>query len=95
MKVYVKENRSIPEGYTYRRCDTYTAAELIAACSLENNDGFARPGWQNPHAVAYVEKHRKAAYTVEDKLAILALTTQNADLEAALRGRRGGRRKTK
>ena len=81
MKVYIKEDRSIPEGYTYRRCDTYTAEELVAACSLPDEHSNWRDlqlnqlevPRQNPHAVEYVKIHPRKTYTQADRIAIMAI----------------------
>ena len=75
MRIYVKENREIPEGYTYTRCDKYSAEELIAACSHTDEFSFCpRKDHRNPHAVAYVKEHRKKVYTTEDVIEIMRRT---------------------
>ena len=76
MKVNIKEDRSIPEGYTYSRCDTYTAEELIKACSLADEFTWRTREWRNPHAVAYVKAHPKETYNVDDNIAIMRMTSR-------------------
>lgn len=75
MRVYVKENREIPEGYTYIRCDKYSAEELIAACSHTDEFSFCtRKQYRNPHAVAYVKEVKKKVYTTEDVIEVMRRT---------------------
>jgi hypothetical protein len=93
MTVDIKEDKSIPPGYTYKRCDTYTAEELIVSCSTDERGGFAKRGWRNPYAVEYVRRNPKAKYTLEDKMAIWEMAARMVDLRIAF-GKRDAKRTT-
>ena len=86
MTIDIKTDKSIPPGYTYKRCDTYTADELIAACSAGGNRGLTRCGRKNPYAEEYVRQNPKQQYTVDDKMAIWEMATRAADLRIAFGG---------
>lgn len=83
MTVDVKADKSIPPGYTYTRCDTYTAEELIASCSMDERGGFVKRGWRNPYAVEYVRRNPKSLYTIEDKMAVWEMAARAVDLKIA------------
>ena len=66
MRVAIKEDMTIPPGYTLVRCDTYTHEELMQACApsiRRTADGRERI---NLNALEYVAAHPKMVYTSED-----------------------------
>jgi len=51
----------IPEGYTYTRCDQYSADEFMA---MFKNDSMRRIVWE------YIQAHPKDRYNTDDEIAV-------------------------
>ena len=60
MRVTIKQNQAIPEGYTYINCNHYTPEEFVRACSP------AIKGCINQNALDYVRDHPRKTYDTED-----------------------------
>lgn len=78
MKVQVKPDTSIPEGYTYTRTDLETAEEFLEHA----------PKSVRKYAEQYVKDHPKEVYTVDDHIAV----GQMLDRVSSIAGTNGHRR---
>lgn len=65
MRVQIKADVSIPPGFTYTRCDTYTAEQLLTAAT-PGGMGRGDKRRVNLNAVEYIAAHPKEIYTSED-----------------------------
>ena len=57
----IKPSRAIPEGYTYTRCDVYTAEEFIAKYTSDKMRKICEE---------YVRENPKEQYNTDDEIAL-------------------------
>lgn len=63
MRVQILEDISIPEGYTYKRCDQYTPEEFLERYTDDN-------GKVSQYYLEYVAANPKDVYTAKDVIEI-------------------------
>lgn len=61
--VQIKKDLSIPDGYTYKRCDRYSPKEFREFYLNER-------GYESEDCKEYMEEYQKEFYTNDDKIAI-------------------------
>ena len=63
MTIQIIDNKEIPAGYTYTRCDRFTSSEFMEM--YKDKDGTISEG-----CLEYMTANPKEYYTVDDRIAI-------------------------